>query len=119
MKLDLLYEIDVPKPWPDKPHPYGQREAEQKAYRDALEQIALADTLGFNGVWLGEHHFPEGRAHCPSSEGVLGALSQITNNLRLGFGVTVTPVGFIHPARIAGEGATVGVLSRRRAGGGA
>jgi hypothetical protein len=31
MKLDLLYEIDVPNPW-GKPHPYGQRESEQKAY---------------------------------------------------------------------------------------
>ena len=26
MKLDLLYEIDVPKPWGDKPFPYGQKE---------------------------------------------------------------------------------------------
>ncbi len=33
MKLDLLYEIDVPKPW-GKPHPYGQREAEQRAYAE-------------------------------------------------------------------------------------
>src|SRR2546421_584044 len=40
MKLDLLYEIDVPKPW-GKRHPYGQREAEQKAYKEALEQIAF------------------------------------------------------------------------------
>ena len=114
MKLDLLYEIDVPKPWPDKPHPYGQREAEQKAYGDALEQIALADTLGFNGVWLVEHHFREGRSHCPSSEVVLGALSQITSNLRLGFGVTLTPFGFIHPARVAEKVATVDVLSGGR-----
>src|SRR5438270_13535776 len=114
MKLDLLYEIDVPKPWPEKPHPYGQREAEQKAYRDALEQIALADTLGFNGVWLVGHHFREGRSHCPSSEVVLGALSQITSNLRLGFGVTLTPFGFIHPARIAEKVATVDVLSGGR-----
>src|SRR5205823_4625785 len=114
MKLDLLYEIDVPKPWPDKPHPYGQREAEQKAYKDALEQIALADTLGFNGVWLVEHHFREGRSHCPSSEVVLGALSQATSNLRLGFGVTLTPFGFIHPARVAEKVATVDVLSGGR-----
>jgi alkanesulfonate monooxygenase SsuD/methylene tetrahydromethanopterin reductase-like flavin-dependent oxidoreductase (luciferase family) len=114
MKLDLLYEIDVPKPWPDKPHPYGQREAEQRAYREAIEQIALADTLGFNGVWLVEHHFREGRSHCPSSEVVLGALSQVTENLRLGFGVTLTPFGFIHPARIAEKVATVDVLSRGR-----
>src|SRR5919204_218174 len=114
MKLDLLYEIDVPKPWPDRPHPYGQREAEQRAYGDAIEQIRLADGLGFNGVWCVEHHFREGRSHCPASEVVLGALSQITSNLRLGFGVTLTPFGFIHPARIAEKVATVDVLSGGR-----
>ncbi len=78
MKLDLLYEIDVPKPWPNKPHPYGQKEAEQKAYREAFEQIKLADKFGFNTIWSVEHHFREGRSHSPSSEVVLGALSQIT-----------------------------------------
>src|SRR5437667_3279698 len=114
MKLDLLYEIDVPKPWPNKPHPYGQREAEQKAYREAIEQIKLADRYGFNTIWSVEHHFREGRSHSPSSEVVLGALSQITQNLRLGFGVTLCPPGFIHPARVAEKVATVDVLSGGR-----
>jgi alkanesulfonate monooxygenase SsuD/methylene tetrahydromethanopterin reductase-like flavin-dependent oxidoreductase (luciferase family) len=113
MKLDLLYEIDVPKPW-SKPHPYGQREAEQKAYKEAFEQIKLADGLGFNTVWCVEHHFREGRSHSPSSEVVLGALSQATQNLRLGFGVVLMPFGFIHPARVAEKVATVDVLSGGR-----
>ena len=73
MKLDLLYEVDVPKPW-GKPHPWGQREAEQRAYREALEQIKLADKLGFNTTWHVEHHFREGRGHSPAPEVVIGAL---------------------------------------------
>ena len=113
MKLDLLYEIDVPKPW-SKPHPYGQREAEQKAYAEAIEQIQLGDRLGFQTVWCVEHHFREGRSHSPSSEVVLGALSQATNNIRLGFGVVLMPFGFIHPARVAEKVATVDVLSKGR-----
>ena len=36
MKLDLLYEIDAPRPWGDKPHPYAQRDREQRAYREML-----------------------------------------------------------------------------------
>ncbi|MCX5323391.1 SGNH/GDSL hydrolase family protein [Streptomyces sp. NBC_00120] len=32
MDLDVLYEIDVPKPWQGS-HPHGQRAAEQRAYR--------------------------------------------------------------------------------------
>ncbi|MGH2725815.1 MAG: LLM class flavin-dependent oxidoreductase [Actinomycetota bacterium] len=113
MKLDLLYEIDVPKPWA-KPHPYGQREAEQKAYKEAIEQIRLGDEVGFQTVWCVEHHFREGRSHSPSSEVVLGALSQATQNIRLGFGVVLMPFGFIHPARVAEKVATVDVLSGGR-----
>ncbi len=113
MKLDLLYEIDAPRPWPGE-HPYGQREAERKAYFEALEQIRLADRLGFNTVWLVEHHFREGRSHCPAPEVVLGALTQCTENMRLGFGVTLMPHAFTHPARVAEKVATVDLLSRGR-----
>jgi len=77
MKLDLLYEIDVPKPWAGE-HPYAQRREEQRAYREALDQIRYADTLGFNTVWCVEHHFRENRSHMPCNKAVLGALSQIT-----------------------------------------
>lgn len=114
MKLDLLYEVDVPKPWKGGPHPYGQRRAEQRAYREAIEQIRLADELGFHTVWAVEHHFREGRSHCPAPEVLLGALSQVTERIRLGFGVTLTPFGFTHPARIAEKVATVDVLSGGR-----
>lgn len=114
MKLDLLYEIDVPKPWGDEPWPYNQRKAEQRAYREALQQIRLADQLGFNTVWLVEHHFREGRSHCSCPEAVLGALSQITERIRLGFGVTLMPHGFTPPMRVAEKVATVDILSGGR-----
>lgn len=114
MKLDLLYEVDAPRPWTDGPHPYGQRRREQRAYREAIEQIKLADKLGFHTVWAVEHHFREGRSHCPAPEVLLGALTQATERIRLGFGVTLTPFGFTHPARIAEKVATVDVLSGGR-----
>jgi len=63
VKLDLFYEIDVPRPWPGE-FPENQRREEQRSYKEALEQIQLADKLGFNTVWLVEHHFREGRSHC-------------------------------------------------------
>jgi alkanesulfonate monooxygenase SsuD/methylene tetrahydromethanopterin reductase-like flavin-dependent oxidoreductase (luciferase family) len=113
MQLDLLYEIDVPKPWPG-PHPYGQRTAEQRAYREAIEQIRLADRLGFRTTWHVEHHFREGRSHCPAPEVVIGALSQCTSNIRLGFGVTLMPHGFTSPIRVAEKVATADILSGGR-----
>src|SRR5581483_7099071 len=113
MKLDLLYEVDVPKPW-GKPHPYGQREAEQLAYKEAIEQIKLADKLGFHTSWHVEHHFREGRSHSPAPEVLIGALSQCTENLRLGFGVTLMPHAFTPPMRVAEKVATADILSGGR-----
>jgi alkanesulfonate monooxygenase SsuD/methylene tetrahydromethanopterin reductase-like flavin-dependent oxidoreductase (luciferase family) len=113
MKLDLLYEVDVPRPW-GEPHPHGQRKQEQRAYREALEQIKLADKLGFNIVWAVEHHFREARSHMPCPEAFLAALSQVTERLRLGFGVTLTPFAFTPPQRIAEKVATVDILSNGR-----
>jgi alkanesulfonate monooxygenase SsuD/methylene tetrahydromethanopterin reductase-like flavin-dependent oxidoreductase (luciferase family) len=113
MELGLLYEFEAPQPW-DAPHPWGQRHAERKGYADAIEQIVLADRKGFHTAWLVEHHFREGRSHMPCSEAVLGALSQITKDIRLGFGVTLLPHEFIHPARVAEKVATVDLLSKGR-----
>jgi alkanesulfonate monooxygenase SsuD/methylene tetrahydromethanopterin reductase-like flavin-dependent oxidoreductase (luciferase family) len=113
VKLDLLYEIDVPKPW-QGPHPYGQRQAEQDAYREAFEQIKLADKLGFHTTWHVEHHFREGRSHSPAPEVIIGALSQCTENLRLGFGVTLMPHAFTPPMRVAEKVATADILSNGR-----
>ena len=93
---------------------YGQRRAEQEAYDEAIAQIQLADRLGFNTVWVVEHHFRDGRSACPSSEVVLGGLALSTNQIRLGFGVTLMPFGFIHPARVAEKVATVDILSHGR-----
>ncbi len=114
MELGLLYEFDVPQPWAGE-HPWGQRTAERTVYRDNIEQIVLADKLGFDTVWLVEHHLRENRSHMPCNEVVLGALSQITQNIKLGFGVSLMPHEFIHPARVAEKVATVDLLSRGRA----
>jgi alkanesulfonate monooxygenase SsuD/methylene tetrahydromethanopterin reductase-like flavin-dependent oxidoreductase (luciferase family) len=114
MELGLLYEFDVPQPWAHA-HPWGQRMGERQAYRENIEQIVLADKLGFEAVWLVEHHFRENRSHMPCNDVVLGALSQITERIKLGFGVALMPHEFIHPARVAEKVATVDLLSKGRA----
>ena len=114
MKLDLLYEFQPKiKPWPE-PHPYGQRNAEQRTYEEAIAEIQYADRLGFNTVWVVEHHFRDGRSASSCSEAILGGLALSTEQIKLGFGVTLTPFGFIHPARLAEKVATVDVLSKGR-----
>jgi len=114
MKLDLLYEFQPKiKPW-SKPHPYGQRDAEQRTYDEAIAEIQYADKLGFNTAWVVEHHFRDGRSASPCNEAILGGLALSTEQIKLGFGVSLMPFGFIHPARIAEKVATVDVLSHGR-----
>ena len=51
MKFGLFYEISIPRPW--------TRETERTVYNNCLEQVKLADELGFAHVWAVEHHFLE------------------------------------------------------------
>jgi hypothetical protein len=55
MKFGLFYEISVPWPW--------TRESERTVYNNALDQVRLADELGFDEVWAVEHHFLEEYSH--------------------------------------------------------
>jgi alkanesulfonate monooxygenase SsuD/methylene tetrahydromethanopterin reductase-like flavin-dependent oxidoreductase (luciferase family) len=109
VKLDLLYELEAPKPWPE-----GQRKAEQHAYKEALEQIELADKVGFSTVWMVEHHFRVERSHCSAPEVFLGAASQRTKNIRMGHGVALVPKPFNHPIRLAERAAALDILSDGR-----
>ena len=52
LKLDLLYEVDAPKPW-GAPHPRGQRERERRAYDEAIEQ-----GLGVRGYLVEDNPAP-------------------------------------------------------------
>ena len=55
----------------------------QDAYRQFFEQGVLAEELGFDEVWLSEHHFARD-AWNPSQFLVLAALAQRTQLIRLG-----------------------------------
>src|SRR5437667_2076666 len=109
MKIDLLYEIQVPRPWLP-----NQREAEIRAYWNVVEQIELADKLGFDTAWFVEHHFREERSHCAAPEVVLSALAQRTQNIRLGHGVVLLPYPFNHPIRVAERAAVLDIMSKGR-----
>ena len=106
MKFGLFYEHQLPRPWSE--------DAEYDLLRDALEQCALADALGFDYVWEVEHHFLEEYSHSSAPEVFLAALSQRTKRLRLGHGIVQTPPGFNHPARVAERIATLDLVSGGR-----
>ena len=75
--------------------------AEATLIGDALQQVELADRLGYQYVWEVEHHFLEEYSHSSAPEVFLGACSQRTANIRLGHGIVLTAPRFNHPARVA------------------
>ena len=106
MKLGLLYEIQIPKPWTPG--------IEQRAYREVIEQVMLADRLGWGYVWAVEHHLLPQWSHCPAPEVLFGALSQVTKNIRIGHGIALLPRNFNHAVRVAERAAVLDILTGGR-----
>lgn len=106
MKFGLFYEHQIPRPW--------QEGAEHKLFQDALEQVELADKLGFDYIWEVEHHFLEEYSHSSAPEVFLAACSQRTKQIRLGHGIVLMPPAYNHPARVAERIATLDLVSNGR-----
>lgn len=106
MKFGLFYEHQIPRPW--------QKGAEHKLFQDALEQVELADKLGFDYIWEVEHHFLEEYSHSSAPEVFLAACSQRTKQIRLGHGIVLMPPAYNHPARVAERIATLDLVSNGR-----
>ena len=106
MKFGIFYEHQLPRPWGE--------DDEHKLYKDALDQIELADRLGYDYVWEVEHHFLEEYSHSSAPEVFLGAASQRTSRIRIGHGIVQLPVNFNHTARIAERIATLDLVSDGR-----
>ncbi len=106
MKIGGFYEHQLPCPW--------SADSEHRLFKDALEQIELADRLGFDYVWATEHHFLEEYAHSSAPEVFLAAASQRTRNVRLGHGIVQMSPYINHPARVAERIATLDLVSDGR-----
>jgi alkanesulfonate monooxygenase SsuD/methylene tetrahydromethanopterin reductase-like flavin-dependent oxidoreductase (luciferase family) len=100
MRFGIFQSIQLPDP-----------KAEVRYYREALKQVQVAEDLGFDSVWLTEHHFSR-HGIVSSTLAVLAYLAGVTNTIRLGSAVTVLP--FHNPIQVAEEAATVDLLSDGR-----
>ena len=99
--------------------PFTKTEAQ--VYAEQLAQMRLADEIGFDWVWLTEHHFSS-VPHVPNVDGEYSvsnspyalacAVSQITQNVRIGSAVKVLPLE--NPLRTAEDVAMADILSGGR-----
>jgi alkanesulfonate monooxygenase SsuD/methylene tetrahydromethanopterin reductase-like flavin-dependent oxidoreductase (luciferase family) len=99
MKFGLLFLLSTPNGKTDK-----------TVFEEILREIDLAEEVGFDSVWLTEHHFTNyGR---PSLPVLAGAVASRTKRIRIGTAVSVLPLH--HPIDIAEDFATVDVISNGR-----
>ena len=104
MRFGIFYEHQLPRPW----HEHGEFEL----LRNSLEQLELADDLGYDYAWEVEHHFLEEYSHSSAPEVFLAAASQRTKRIRLGHGIVQLTTN--HPARVAERVSTLDLVSGGR-----
>ena len=106
MQFGIFYEHQLPKPWSD--------DDEFCLLRDALDQVELADRLGFDYAWEVEHHFLDEYSHSSAPEVFLAAAAARTSRIRLGHGIRQVIPKYNHPARTAEGLATLDLISDGR-----
>lgn len=104
MKFGIFYEHQLPRPWTEA--------SEFNLFQQSLEQLELADRLGYDYVWEVEHHFLEEYSHSSAPEVFLAAASQRTKNIRLGHGIVQLTTN--QPHRVAERVATLDQISGGR-----
>src|SRR6266581_4269137 len=70
-----------------------------QAFDDSFEQIAAAEALGFDSVWVVEQHFRPWSATIASPMVMASAIAARTSRVRIGLAVQVLPLS--NPLRVA------------------
>ena len=85
--------------------------AQSRIFDEMLEQAEYAEELGFDSIWIAEHHSSR-YGICPSLMPLLSHIAARTTKIRIGAGVSVLP--FHNPIFLAEESAMLDVLSHGR-----
>ncbi len=101
-----MFELSVPRPFASG--------VERTVIENALEQIRVADSLGFDTAWCVEHHFLEEYSHSSAPELFLTAAAVQTERIRVGHSAVVCIPEMNHPIRVAERAAFLDILSGGR-----
>jgi alkanesulfonate monooxygenase SsuD/methylene tetrahydromethanopterin reductase-like flavin-dependent oxidoreductase (luciferase family) len=81
-------------------------------FQEALDEAIAGEALGFDSVWLEEHHSIRNH-YWPSPLMALAGIATRTEHILLGTDIVVLP--FYHPVRVAEDVALLDVMSNGRA----
>jgi len=102
MRFGFMEDFRNPVKW-RKPFP--------EFYSAILDQIVRGEELGYDNVWLTEHHFTED-GYNPSLFPTAAAIAARTQRIRIGSFIVVLP--YQHPVRAAEDAACVDIFSDGR-----
>ena len=85
--------------------------SERFIYESEIPQMVAAEELGYDSVWIAEHHFTS-YGVCSAPQVLAAAVAGQTTRLRVGMGITLLPLH--DPIQIAEELAVLDVLSGGR-----
>jgi alkanesulfonate monooxygenase SsuD/methylene tetrahydromethanopterin reductase-like flavin-dependent oxidoreductase (luciferase family) len=83
----------------------------EDVYRSEFRLIEAAEALGYDTIWLTEHHFAED-GYSPSLVPLAGAIAARTDRVRIGTNLLLLPL--YHPVRLAEDFAVLDVMSSGR-----
>lgn len=99
MKSSLIYSYQV------------ENDDPQGTFNESLEQIVVAESLGFESVLVSEHHLVE-NGYFPASLVVCAAIAARTTTIRIGPGVLLLPL--YDPLHVAEHATVVDAISGGR-----
>ena len=102
MRFGLVYDFRNPRQW-SRPWP--------EVYEGLLAQIEFAEQLGFDSIWLTEHHFVED-GYTPSPIPLMAAIAARTRRVEIGTDILILPL--YNPIKLAEDVATIDILSNGR-----
>lgn len=102
LRFGLWYDFRNPPQWRQDP---------ARLYRAIFDQAARAEALGWDDVWLSEHHFLDD-GYTPSMLPLACAIAARTSKVHIGTSVLLLPLH--DPVRVAEDSATVDVASGGR-----
>lgn len=104
MKVGILFT--------SHPDPKAELYPHQSIHQRVTNEILEAERLGFDNVWIAEHHFSNTYGILPDPFAYLAYLAAKTTRIKLGAAVMVVPLH--HPMRIVENAAFVDILSNGR-----
>jgi alkanesulfonate monooxygenase SsuD/methylene tetrahydromethanopterin reductase-like flavin-dependent oxidoreductase (luciferase family) len=92
MKFSIIYEAQMADPSPA---------SEVACFNEIVEQVMLAEEMGFDTVWAVEHTALTQYAHMSAPETFLAYIAGRTTRIGIGHGVVCLPPAMNHPVKHA------------------